>query len=100
MLRPMARRLSFLLVLLVAGCADAGPYCGLPEDATGRLVPYCGNARAEPVCDFPGEEAHYEMGATGLVLVGGARASCDSNDEIACPMGTVGEAFCLTDPEL
>ncbi|MCA9604585.1 MAG: hypothetical protein KC619_03260 [Myxococcales bacterium] len=95
----MARRL-FLFALLATGCMDAGPYCGLPADATGRLVPYCGNARAEPVCSYPGQEAHYEMGAAGLLLVGGERASCGADDEITCPMGTEGEAFCLTDPEL
>lgn len=95
----MPRRL-LLIALLVPGCADGAPYCGLPEDATGRLVAYCGNPRQEPVCDYPGMDAHYEDGASGLVLIGGARASCDAEDEIACPTGTEGPAYCLTDPEL
>lgn len=94
------RRLLPLAFLLSLGCADGAPFCGLPLDATGRLVPYCDNPRDEPVCDLPGMEAHYEMGAMGLLLVGGARASCNMDDEIACPLGTVGEAFCLRDPEL
>lgn len=92
------RRLA--LVLLASGCAASGPYCGLPADATGRLIPYCGNPRQEPVCNLPGMEAHYEMGSSGLVLVGAERAACDADDEIVCPAGTVGEAFCITDPEL
>jgi len=96
---PAMRPLLAIACLLAAGCADT-PYCGLPEDATGRLIAYCDNPRAEPVCDLPGEEAHYEMGALGLRLVGGLRAACGIDDEIACPMGSVGEAYCITDPEL
>jgi len=92
---------AFLLVFLFCwGCADGAPYCGLPEDATGRLVAYCDNPRAEPVCDLPGEEAHFEMEAMGLRLVGGLRAGCSTDDVIVCPMGTVGESYCITDPEL
>ncbi|MCB9592545.1 MAG: hypothetical protein H6719_07425 [Sandaracinaceae bacterium] len=94
------RRLWWLGALALVGCGSADPYCGLPADATGRLIAYCGSPREEPVCNEPGQEAHYEMGATGLVLVGGQRASCGIDDEIVCPVGTVGEAFCITDPEL
>ena len=56
----MTRTLPALALTLAIGCADGGPYCGLPADATGRLVAYCGNPRQEPVCDMPGMEAHFE----------------------------------------
>ena len=94
------RRLLVLSFLLATGCADGSPYCALPEDATGRLVAYCGNPRQEPVCDRPGMEAHYEESGTGLHLVGGERAGCSIEDAITCPLGTVGEPYCITDPEL
>ncbi len=99
MLLAMVRLLALAFVLSL-GCSDGSPYCGLPEDLTGRLVVYCDSPRDEAVCDLPGEEAHYEMGATGLYLAGGLRAGCDIDDEISCPLGTVGEAYCITDPEL
>jgi len=96
---PRLRWLLPLIVLAGVGCAN-GPTCGLPLDATGRLVVYCDNPRDEGVCDEPGQQAHYESGAMGVQLVGGQRASCDVNDVVVCPAGTVGEAYCITDPEL
>jgi len=95
----MRRALLVLVALAAFGC-DNGPYCGQPADVTGRLIPYCDDPRQEPVCDEPGMEAHYEDTAMGVRLVGGRRAICDIEDEIVCPMGTVGEAYCITDPEL
>ena len=94
------QRLCLVAILCALGCGSGEPYCGLPEDATGRLIAYCGSPREEPVCNEPGQEAHFEMGGSGLVLVGGQRASCSSDDEVVCPTGTIGEAFCITDPEL
>ena len=96
----MTRLLPALALTLAVGCADGGPYCGLPADATGRLVAYCGNPRQEPVCDMPGMEAHFEEGPAGIILVGAERAGCSSDDVITCPAGTTGEAYCITDPEL
>ncbi|MBX3276201.1 MAG: hypothetical protein KF729_38465 [Sandaracinaceae bacterium] len=91
--------LSVALSSLVAGCRPS-LFCGQPRDATGRLVPLCENQREEPVCDEPGSMARYEEGLSGLVLVGGQRALCDGDDVVICPAGTVGEPYCLLDPEL
>ena len=93
------RWLPLLLFVASWGCQPS-PYCGLPADATGRLVAYCDNPRREPVCDLPEMMAHFEDSGRGLVLVGGERARCDATDEVACPPRTVGEPYCITDPEL
>jgi len=94
------RWLILLGALMCIGCGTGNPSCGLPADATGRLIVYCDDPRQEGVCDEMGMEAHYESGAMGVQLVGGQRASCDADDQIVCPMGTVGDPYCITDPEL
>ncbi|HHH28555.1 MAG TPA: hypothetical protein ENK57_09440 [Polyangiaceae bacterium] len=97
LLRPAI--IAALALAASAGCAPP-PYCGLPADATGRLVAYCDSPRDQPVCDEPDAEAHFEEGARGIQLVGGRVASCSSDDELVCPPGTVGEPYCITDPQL
>ena len=99
--RPGLRVLLVLGALaLGSACGPDGPYCGLPADITNRLTVYCPSDAEDPVCDFPGMEAHYEDTASGLRLVGGELATCDTDDNAACPPGTVGEPRCLPDPEL
>lgn len=93
------QRLWIAIALTVLGCSNA-PYCGEFVDATGRPVVYCPGPRDEPVCDFPDDQARFEVGLRGYTLVGGLRASCNSEREVVCPAGTVGEAYCILDPEL
>ena len=97
---PRMRRFFLLGVLTCLGCGTGEPTCGLPVDATGRLVVYCDNPRENAVCDEPGMEARYESGAMGFRLVGGRLASCDASDEVICPVGTEGPPYCVLDPEL
>ncbi|MFK7985442.1 MAG: hypothetical protein AB8I08_05385 [Sandaracinaceae bacterium] len=85
---------------MLSGC-DNGPYCGEFEDMAGRRVAFCPNPRQDPVCDLPGEEARFEEGpGGGLTLVGGERGSCNAEGIVVCPMGTIGEPYCITDPQL
>ena len=86
--------------LSLLGCGDGSPYCGLPADITDRLAVYCDDPRSDPVCDYPGETAGFEDTASGLRLVGGEFAACNFDDEVECPPGTVGEPYCIVDPEL
>jgi hypothetical protein len=84
-----------VLALLVLGCGSSDPYCSEFVDATGRAAAYCPNPRDEPVCDLPGERAHFEETPMGILLMGGRRATCDGEFEIVCPLDTVGEAYCI-----
>lgn len=84
---------------VLAACSDA-PFCGAINDATGRPVVFCPGPRDEPVCDFEDDRARFELGRNGYALVGGARASCSTERRVVCPPGTVGEPYCLLDPEL
>jgi hypothetical protein len=52
------------------------------------------------VCDAPGERAGFEVGPDGYVLAGGRYAFCTAEGEVACPAGTGGDPYCITDPEL
>ena len=45
-------------------------------------------------------EARFEEGASGVQLVGGQRATCNAEDEVVCPTGTLDPPYCITDPEL
>lgn len=92
--------IGIALALVAVGCGGNEPYCGDYVDITGRAAAYCPGPRDDPVCDLPGERAHYEDGTMGLHLAGGMRASCNADFEIQCPTGTVGPAYCITDPEL
>ena len=47
-----------------------------------------------------GVQARFEEGEMGIRLVGGERAGCNTEFEVVCPLGTVGEPRCITDPEL
>ncbi len=97
----MVRRFLLSLPLfLFFACGGNEPYCSEFVDATGLAAAYCPGPRDEPVCDYPGERAHFEEGPMGISLVGGARASCNREDEVVCPTGTVGDPYCITDPEL
>lgn len=89
-----------LLALGAAGCGSNDPYCGEFVDITGRAAVYCPGVRDDPVCDLEGQRAHFEETSSGLRLVGGARPTCNAQFEVVCPDGTVGEAYCITDPEL
>lgn len=91
---------ALALLLGGLGCGSNDPYCGEFDDSTGRAIAYCPNPRQDPVCDEPGDEAHFEEGTAGWMLVGGAYARCDEDREVACPTDTVGEPYCITDPEL
>lgn len=91
---------SLALSSLTHGCAQENPYCALPADATSRLTPYCRGIHDVALCDLPGEVAHFEETGVGLRLVGGVHATCDAADEIVCPPGSVGEPYCVRDPEL
>ncbi|MGE0791365.1 MAG: hypothetical protein AB7S26_37165 [Sandaracinaceae bacterium] len=88
------------LACTMLGCTGPEAYCGLPQDITMRLTAYCSDIDSDPVCDYEGQEAHYEDTPSGLRLVGGAPATCDMDDAIVCPGGTVGEPRCIRDPEL
>jgi hypothetical protein len=81
-------------------CTSNEPYCSDFIDATGRAAVYCPGPRDEPVCDYPGQMAHFEEGSLGIVLVGGERPSCNADDEVVCPDTTTGDAYCIRDPEL
>ncbi len=86
-----------VLALVLLGCGSSDPYCSDFVDATGRAAAYCPSPRDEPVCDLPGERAHFQTGAMGgVVLSGGLRASCDADFQVICPPGTVGEPYCIT----
>ena len=98
---PRMRRVWIPLALLAAAGCGPDYYCSEFDDATGRPVVFCSNPRAEPVCDLPGDEARFEEDPEmGLVLVGAERAECSSEREVVCPMGTVGDPYCIIDPEL
>lgn len=88
------------LVFLLPACGSSDPYCSDFVDETGRAVVFCPGPRDEPVCDEPGDEARFEMSELGFRLVGGQRASCDDEDVVVCPMGTLEPPYCITDPEL
>jgi hypothetical protein len=92
------RRVLFVLVL--AGCGGSDPYCSEFVDITGRPAAFCPDSRQDPVCDYAGQRAHFEERDMALELVGGERATCTVELEVVCPMGTVGEPYCITDPEL
>ncbi len=95
------RRFVVLLALAAPACGGNDPYCGLPLDVTGREVIYCPGVHDTPVCDLEGMHTHFEVSATGRrELVGGVHATCDEEGEVTCPAGTMGEAYCITDPEL
>jgi hypothetical protein len=98
-MRPLFWWSSVALAIGLVGCSDA-PYCSEFVDMTGRSVAFCPSPRADPVCDRPGEEAHFEMSAGGFMLVGGDYARCSVEEVVTCPMGTVGVPYCVTDPEL
>ena len=90
----------FAIVFPVAvGCAN-GPFCSVVRDATGRSVAECQNPRAVVICDLPGETGRFVETATGQELEGALRATCSADDEIRCPPGTEGVAYCLLDPTL
>ena len=94
------RRAWIPLVLLAAAGCGPDYYCSEFDDVTGRPVVFCDNPRAEPVCDLPGDEARFEEGDMGLTLVGAERATCNTDREVVCPMGTVDPPYCIIDPEL
>ncbi len=88
------------LALFAVACGSNEPYCGDYVDITGRAAAYCPGPRDDPVCDLPGQQAHFGDGTLGLELQGGARATCDADFHVACPTGTTGPAYCLRDPSL
>jgi hypothetical protein len=96
----MSPRVLLGVFVFALGCGSGAPYCSEFLDATGRPIVYCPDGRQDPVCDYPGETAHFEEGEMGITLVGGERAGCNTEFEVVCPLGTVGEPYCITDPEL
>jgi hypothetical protein len=88
------------LALFAAACGSDAPYCSEFIDISGRPTVYCPNARQDPVCDLEGDHARFVEGPMGLELVGAERATCNVEEVVICPPGTVGEPYCITDPEL
>ncbi|MGE0788600.1 MAG: hypothetical protein AB7S26_23215 [Sandaracinaceae bacterium] len=97
-LAPAVLAIATLALSVFAGCAS-GPTCSDSRDATGRPITLCG-ARQVAVCDLEGDEARFEDDGTGYQLVGGVNARCSFEFQIECGPGGVGEAYCITDPEL
>jgi hypothetical protein len=91
---------SVLLLSVVAlGCAAPPPYqCSSPVDTSGRGLALCHAANDIPVCDDPGEMAHYVDDAMGgHVLAGGTHAICDGSNQVVCPDRTV-MPHCIAQP--
>lgn len=84
-----------VLALFLLACGSSDPYCSEFVDATGRAAAYCPSPRDEPVCDLPGERAHFRETPTGIVLSGGRHASCNADFEVVCPHETVGAPYCI-----
>ncbi|UJR79599.1 hypothetical protein [Sandaracinus amylolyticus] len=94
------RALAALLVLGLAACgSEVDPYCSEVDDPTGRGVALCRAGSETPVCDVPGETAHWERTSSGgaVRLVGGTLAFCDDAREVVCTDRSVAP-YCL--PEL
>lgn len=77
------------LAVSLAACAPPPPMgCTSTADGSGRGIPYCNAADEIPVCDAPGEMAHF-TGSSITTLEGGTLALCDSSNQLVCGDRTV-----------
>lgn len=80
-----------LVAAALTACAAPPPYqCSSPIDMSGRGLALCRVATQTPVCDLPGEMAHYEMTPMGgYTLIGATTADCDASNQVVCADRTV-----------